>query len=269
MERSSTRILEEELLLPDGPDHRSVKRWVILYAAYLAVLFGCIALLLGRLGDKWSALLLRPGEFTGYSGQLLKLLTFLAYISVATTFLPLPTNWLVAALATRDLALSSSVLTTMVLVASFGAAGSVIANLNDYYLFTLLLRHRRIARVRTTQLYQRTARWFSRRPFALVMVFNVLPIPIDFVRMLAATCRYPLRPYVAANFLGRWVRYAVLAAVTFELGPHGWIAVVALLATAIILGVGRLLPRGPRARPAPGSAARPGGTIESGKERQP
>ena len=102
-----------------------------------------------------------------------------------------------------------------------------------------MLRHRHLAGIRTTRLHQRAARWFSRRPFALLVIFNVLPVPIDVVRMLSATCRYPLRQFAAANFLGRWLRYAVLAFVAFALGRHGWIAVAALLATAVVLGGGR------------------------------
>jgi membrane protein YqaA with SNARE-associated domain len=111
----------------------------------------------------------------------------------------------------------------------------MVANLHDFHLFTLVLRHKHVARVRGTKFYDRAARWFSRRPFALLVIFNILPIPIDVIRMLAATYRYPLRPFAAANFIGRWIRYAVIAAFTFVMGDQGWLIAAALLAVAIIL----------------------------------
>jgi len=242
MEKSSTDILEEAFLR-DDPDRLSMKRWLVVYAAYLLALVVSGAILLERLEGPWRAFFLRPGDFTTPDEQALKLLIFAIYVSAACTFLPLPTGWLVAALATRDVALSQNVFLTTFLVASIGAAGSMVANVHDYHLFTWMLRHHRIARIRTSKVYQRAARWFDRRPFALLVIFNVLPIPIDLVRMLSATCRYPLRQFVAANFIGRWIRYAVLAFVTFQLGPHGPTAVITLLVGTILFGLVKLFRR--------------------------
>lgn len=224
----------------DGPDGLSLKRWLAVYIAWLAALAVPAAVLLGDLPAEWRALFLRPADFTAPAEQVLKLLIFAIYVSLACTFVPLPTGWIVAALATRSVALSESVWITTALVAGVGAAGSTLANLHDYHMFTWMLRHRRIARVRATRLHRRARRWFDRRPFSLLVAFNILPIPIDFVRMLAATCRYGLWPFAAANFIGRWVRYAVLAVVTFQLGRRGPVAVVALLAAAVALGLARL-----------------------------
>ena len=268
MERSSTEILDRTIALEVGPDRLSIRRWLLAYAAWLAALILPALILLGDLPGDWRAVFLRPGEFTAPSEQILKLLIFATYVSLACTFLPLPTGWLVAALATRDVALSESLWVTTALVASFGAVGSTVANLHDYHVFTWMLRHHKIARVRRAKLHQRASRWFARQPFALLVVFNILPIPIDFVRMLSATCRYPLRPFAAANLIGRWVRYAVLALVTFKLGPRGGIAVIALLVAAVALGLIRflrqLLRRGGRALGAAASSAGSGG----GKEEQ-
>jgi len=242
-----------------GPDRLSVKRWLLVYALYLAALLVPTAILLRDLNGPWRALFAHPGEFTAAGEQALKVLLFAIYISLACTFLPLPTGWLAAALATRDVGLSQNVWMATALVASVGAAGSVVANLHDYHLFTWVLRHRRIAQIRRTHLYRRAAKWFSRRPFALLVAFNVLPIPIDVVRMLAATYRYPLRRFAAANFIGRWFRYAILAFVTFELGSHGWVAVLTLLAAAVILGVARAV-QGIRREPAASGGA-PRGSV--------
>lgn len=268
MEKSPTEILEKVAVLREVSDQLSVKRWLLVYAAWLGALVVPAGVLLSGLPGEWRALFLRPGDFTAPSEQVLKLLIFATYVSVSCTFLPLPTGWIVAALATRAVALSQNVWITTALVAGFGAAGSTMANLHDYHVFTWMLRHRRIGRVRTTKLHLRAARWFARQPFALLVAFNILPIPIDVVRMLSATCRYSLRPFVAANFVGRWIRYAVLAFVTFQLGPRGGMAVIALLAGAVVLGLTRFIQQIRHGREGAGDGAATSVTMERGKERQ-
>jgi membrane protein YqaA with SNARE-associated domain len=224
-----------------APDGLSVRRWLAAYTAYLLALAVPVIVLLAQLGDRWREPFTQPRQFfAAPTHHPLKLLVYAIYVSISCTIVPLPTGWLVAALAMRQVALSDSLWTTTVVVASIGATGSMIANLHDYYMFTWVLRHRRIARIRQTRIYRRAERWFAGRPFALLVAFNVLPIPIDVVRMMAATYRYPRRPFAAANFIGRWIRYAAIAAVTFKMGPRGWWMVVALLVVAIVLAVMKL-----------------------------
>jgi len=238
MDDSSTSTIDP----PATADRLSVRRWLVVFAAYLAVLAVPAAILLVRLGVPWQRLFIDPGAFTDPTAQVLKLLIFAVYISLCTTFLPLPTGWLVAALATRTVALHPSLVVTTALVATVGAAASTMANVLDFHLFTWILRLRRVASVRRTRLYARAAAWFARRPFAILVIFNVIPIPVDVIRMLAATARYGLRPFAAANFIGRWIRYAVLAAVAAIVpAGHDWIPVVALLAAAVVLGAGRVV----------------------------
>jgi len=246
---------------PDGPDRLSLKGWLAFYAGWLAALAAPAAWILHRLGVRWKDLFVDPARFTDPVHAVGKLLIFAAYLSLCCTFLPLPTGWLVSALATREVALSESFAVTVLLVATVGAAASTVANLHDYHLFTWMLRHRRIARVRETRLYEKSARWFARQPFTLLVVFNIVPIPVDVVRMLAATYRYPLRPFAAANFAGRWVRYGVIAAVTFWMGDRGWLISAALLAVAVVLGLGRVGARLWRRAGKPGKAAPSGGSM--------
>ncbi len=172
----------------------------------------------------------------------IKLLGFAIYISLCCTFLPLPANAVVAALSMQNVAIGEDIWTTSLVVAAIGGLASTVANLNDYHLFTWMLRHRHVAKIRHTRLYKKAALWFARGPFSIVLIFNILPIPIDVVRMLATVYRYPRLPFAAANFAGRFIRYAALAAITYALGrKYGWISPVALLAVAIVLGVARLV----------------------------
>ena len=232
MEESSTKIPEPPA---DESDGLSVKHWLAAYIAYLLAMVIPATVMLSRMGVSWREFFADPRGATSAAGPALKLLIFAIYISLACTFFPIPTGWIVSILATRQVGLSDSLIITTLLVASVGAFASMVANLHDFHLFTLVLRHKGVARLRNTKFYDRAARWFSRRPFALLVIFNILPIPIDVIRMLAATYRYPLRPFAAANFIGRWIRYAVIASFTFVMGDQGWLIAAALLGVAIIL----------------------------------
>jgi len=234
----STREADTAAGLVASDESISVGRWFAGYGLGLAVAVAALAIMLR--GQQW-AWTWRPGEIgeqlRGMAPHV-KLLVFGIYISLCCTFLPLPTNAIVAALATREAAVTGELWTTVLAVALVGAAASTVANLNDYHLFTLALRHRHVKRVRHTRLYDASARWFSRSPFMILVVFNIIPIPVDVVRMLAVTYRYPRRPFAAANFVGRFVRYAVIAFVTFHWNL-GWVAVVVLLALAAVLVLAR------------------------------
>lgn len=243
---NSSTIARPHPLQPHLPDDVTVKHWVAIYAVYFLSLAVPLAWLLTRTPWNWSDWTHNPAEAFAATHPAIKLLVFALYLSVCTTLLPLPTGWLAAGVATHAAAVGPDVWTTTLIVATVGAAGSTMANLNDYHLFTWLLRHHRIAAVRATRPYQAAARWFAHSPFFLLFVFNVIPIPIDLVRMLAISYRYPRVSFAAANFTGRWVRYAVIAFVTYY-WSLGWYAAAALLGISVLFGLGhvyrRLAPR--------------------------
>ena len=220
-------------------DRVSVVRWFVFYGLLLAGACAALAVLIAREPWTWADWRQQTARTFAATDETLKLLGFGIYLSLCCTFLPLPTGWIVAAVAPRQAAVGGGVWDTTLLVAAVGAAGSTIANLNDYHLFTLILRHRGVAKVRHTRLYDRAARWFGRSPLFILVVFNIIPIPVDVIRMLATTYRYPRRPFAAANFIGRFVRYGIIAFVTYWWNL-GWIAVVALLGIAVLLGVSRV-----------------------------
>jgi len=215
-----------------------MRRWLAVFAIWLLVLGLPAAWMLGHLGQPWQNLFTHPGAFQENYQQVLKLIIFAIYLSVCSTFVPLPTSWLVAAIATREVALAGSLVSTVFLVAAAGALGSMMANLNDYHLFTLMLRSRKVAAVRDTRLVRYGSGWFAQAPFTWVLLFNIVPIPVDVIRMLAAATRYPLKSFALANFLGRFVRYGLLAALAYAAN------ISALAAAAIMLGVAALLAAG-------------------------
>jgi membrane protein YqaA with SNARE-associated domain len=225
-----------------------MRRWFLFYGLYMAGLAVAIALLLRdqptSIKDLIAAIaLLLHGDSSGFMdliahlSQAIKLLFYAAWLSVSMTFLPLPTGPVIAAVATQKVAISHNVVLTTLLVATIGAAASTIANVTDFHIFSLLLRQKRAGKIRNNRFSQKAEKWFARQPFQLLVIFNVLPIPVDVVRILAAMHQYPLKPFIAANFIGRWIRYAIIAVITFELGNKGWISVVTLLGIAVLMGL--------------------------------
>jgi len=241
--------------LPAG-DGVSVRRWFAIYGLYLLAVGLPLAVLISRQGWTWQQWRANPSELLASTGPAIKLLAFAIYISLCCTFLPLPANWIVAAVAMKQVAVGPDVWTTTLAVGAVGAMASMMANLNDYHLFTLILRSRRIGGVRNTKLYSVSAKWFARSPFFLVTLFNILPIPVDVVRMLATTYRYGRLQFAAANFIGRFIRYGVIAYVTYSLGNKGHWAVLGLLGVAVVLAAFKALPAAMRAIRRPATNAR-------------
>jgi len=161
------------------------------------------------------------------------------YLSLACTFLPLPTAWIViwAAAPTEGggLGLNPWV------VATVGAAGTAIANMHDYYLVTFLYRYRSVRKIRTKGWYKRVAAWYNRAPFGTLAAASFLPIPVDFVRLLAISEGYNRAKFAIGSLVGRWPRYLLLAALAdrFELG---WQWIVGILGATAVLGLWRGLP---------------------------
>jgi len=218
------------------PDRLGIGRWFIGYGVCLAGLGAVLGWRLsGAVPQHWW----NDAQWFAALRPAVKLAGFAMYLSVCTTFSPLPTGWIVAAVSARQAAVGLGLWDTVAMVALVGAAGSTIANINDYYLLSWILRSRQISKIRQTSAHQLAQRWFSGSPFFLLVLFNIIPIPIDVVRMLAASGRYSRRRFAAANFLGRFVRYAIIAFVTFYWNL-GWIAAAVLLCMAAVIGASRI-----------------------------
>jgi membrane protein YqaA with SNARE-associated domain len=189
--------------------------WFVPFGALLAVLGG-VYLASGRAGT--------AAGVTGY----------FAYMSLACTFLPLPTAWIVlwASSPTDGLGLAP------LAAATLGAVGTGIANMHDYYLVTWLARLRPAQRIRRTGLYRRLAAWFRRAPFGTLAAASFLPIPVDFVRLLAIGEGYSRWKFALGSVVGRWPRYLMLAYLA-ERFSLGWEWIVGIGGAAAALGLAR------------------------------
>ena len=234
-ESSETAILEispADIQLEQ--DEISVIKW---FAAFFVLLLGASAAL-------WIHLRKNPiattswvdfKESVKFASPGIKLLIFGLYQSVACTFIPLNTSWIVSAMSMQSVALTNDIWSTVFLVALVGGAASTLANLNDYHIFTLAMRNPKIAKIRNTKLFIWATTHFDRAPFLMVLLFNLAPLPIDVARILAAVHRYSRVPFAIANFLGRFIRYFLIAFITYIAADKGWLVPIALIAIAIFI----------------------------------
>lgn len=132
------------------------------------------------------------------------------YMSLANTFCPLPTTGMMLYAGSAVSVPGVPAWASIGLMTTLCALGTTVANVNEYFLVSVVFRSRRVARLRDMRVYRAAARWFERRPFPLILGMNVLPLPIDVVRWLAIAHRYPLFRYAGAIFAGRWIRYGAL-----------------------------------------------------------
>jgi len=220
-------------------DGASLRAWFAAYILYM-VLLTAVA----------SGSLYHPEWFAGRWWEQAWLLTiYLFYLSLCCTFFPAPTAWIVllmgSPLAPLDISntgnafLDSAV--RVVVVAGVGALGTAMANLNEYHIITYLLRFRQFYRIRDTRFYRAVSRWFDLSPFLLITVISFIPLPVDVVRWLAITRRYPRWRYFIAYYLGRFGRYGLLAGTAVSL-QIGWKGIVAIQAAFIGLLLLRFLP---------------------------
>jgi len=127
---------------------------------------------------------------------------YFVYMSLANSFVPLPTNPLTIYMGREFAPIAVSIV---------GAVGTSIANTTEYFVLGTLLRFERIDRVRVTKAYRALKRCFEIAPFALMTSVNFLPIPVDPVRWMAISEGYPRWRYILSTFLGRLPRYLILA----------------------------------------------------------
>jgi membrane protein YqaA with SNARE-associated domain len=158
-----------------------------------------------------------------------------AYMSLACTFCPWPTAWLI-------MAASGTYAIPPLLVATVATVGTCVANLHDYYVVTFLYRYQPVRRIRKTRLYERAAKWFDRAPFVTLTAASFLPIPIDVVRLLAISQGYPRGWFTLASAVGRWPRYFALAYFAEQFNV-GWQLILAVLGITVVIGLWGGVPR--------------------------
>jgi membrane protein YqaA with SNARE-associated domain len=226
----------EDSAISSGPTNtppaltpRSLRLW---FAAYLAWMSGLLTVALLTFG-RYEA-----GDPTALALWLLALTGF--YVSLCNSLVPLPTAWIILLAASGDVMLFESALLRIAAVAAVGASATMMSNLNEYHIFGYFLRARLGDRIRRTHVYRWAIRWFDVSPFQTLTLIAFIPIPVDFVRWLAILRRYSRPRFAAAYWLGRLLRYGLLAGVSVVLALGVREIILIQVGIVVVLGA-RLL----------------------------
>jgi membrane protein YqaA with SNARE-associated domain len=122
------------------------------------------------------------------------------------------------------------------LIAAAATFGSVVMSFADYAMIETMLRRSRLARqTRDSRLVQWGVRWMKRWPFIVVVVFSLVPLPITVIRVLAPLSGYPIGRYIAAQIVGRFPRFLILAMIGHAIQVPTWLLVALTLALVVVL----------------------------------
>ena len=98
------------------------------------------------------------------------------------------------------------------IVAVVGAIANCLAALVEYDFITWLFSKAKLRQqVETSRIFQRFAHYFQRAAFACLIVTGLTPIPFEPFRLAAILIRYSLPKYLLSVFIGRFIRYYLLA----------------------------------------------------------
>jgi len=121
-------------------------------------------------------------------------------------------------------------------IAAAATLGSIVMSFADYAMVDSMLRHSQLARrTRDSRLLQWGVRWMKRWPFLVVVVFSLVPLPVTVVRVLAPVAGYPIGRYIAAQIVGRFPRFLILAMIGHAIQIPTWLLVALTLVLIVAL----------------------------------
>ncbi len=83
----------------------------------------------------------------------------------------------------------------------------------NYRLFAAAIHSNALTGLRDARWARRVVRWFGVRPFPTVALVSLTPIPFWLVRVVAAAARYRTSRFLAANAVGRFLRFWFYASI--------------------------------------------------------
>jgi len=182
-------------------DRLAMRKWFVMFCVYLAAVAAA-----SLWGFNWYS---TTGSSTGRTIWLFGLYVF--YLSLACTFVPIPTSWFVLFLASPVGGVAMWPAGRVLAVAAIGAFATAVAHINEYHVISYLMRLGKMDRVKRLRAYEWAERIFKLSPFLLQVTFNVIPIPADPARWAATIYGYPLGRFFLAHWVGRFIRYGLMA----------------------------------------------------------
>ncbi len=210
-------------------DGLNLRLWFAVFCLYLTAIVATSLLAFNHFSD--------TGSEAAKTIWLVGLFAF--YFSIACTFVPIPTTWLILLLASPMGGLAFGPLGRVLIVAGMGAIATGISHINEYHVLCYLLRLGKAHRVRETRIYRWAEDLFKVSPFLLQVAFNVVPVPIDPARWLAIAYRYPLGRFFLAHSLGRFIRYTLMA-MAAEVLRLGFEQIIVVQCALVIIAFARI-----------------------------
>lgn len=128
----------------------------------------------------------------------------------------------------------------LLIIVLVGTLGVVISALFEYNVVEFIMRFDRFARLTKNKRFQKFAGYFDRYSFTSIMVASSLPLPLDFIRIMAITRKYPKIKFLLATALGRIPRFSLIALLGYQLMYPKIIAVSILGITLFFMLIRRL-----------------------------
>lgn len=116
-------------------------------------------------------------------------------------------------------------------------AGTLAAGYMDHSVFVPVLNLEGKQGYKENDLYRKGAAWFSKYPFATLVVAGATPVPFWPFKVLSFSLHYPLWRYMAALTIGRFPRYVVLAWIGMAFPVPKWILVALFLGILLTYAV--------------------------------
>ena len=160
-----------------------------------------------------------------------QLIGYFVYMSFACTLIPLPTPPYVIALGK---------VFHPGIVAFAGSVANCLAALGEYYFITWFFSKTTLQqRVETNRIFQRFSHYFQRAAFACLIFTGVTPIPFEPFRLAAILIQYNVPKYLLAVFVGRFIRYYLVALIGYFYSiPNQYLIVMVILLIVIsVIGV--------------------------------
>jgi len=118
-------------------------------------------------------------------------------------------------------------------VALAATIGTIVVSFADYALVEAAMRHPKVSAARDRGLIGWAVRWMKRWPFGIIVLFSLVPLPVSVVRVLAPASGYPVGRYVAAQIVGRFPRFLVLALIGHAIQIPSWV-LLAMFAVLLV-----------------------------------
>ena len=97
------------------------------------------------------------------------------------------------------------------LAATAASAGTIAAGILDHAVFVPVLNLQSIQGYKEKKLYRKAIEYFTRYPFATLVVTGFTPIPFFPFKFLCFSIHYPMWRYLSALVVARFPRYYLLA----------------------------------------------------------